>query len=205
MQRFWPALLGGGFIALQGIVWGALHAAGMPVAEENAAMENVQVACLLVATVLFVWAAVRCPLREGCLFYLSLGMLALNFKLREMELGETNAPAWLVWALDGRPRDVWLGSLWLVLFVLFLRQPRAIWGQFTLWVRRPAGWLMIAGGVSYALSWPLDKSLVQLTSENLMFLEECADSLATAFILFSAVATFRTSQRTPSHQEGEKR
>jgi hypothetical protein len=94
--------------------------------------------------------------------------------------------------LTGKLRRLWLAGLWLCLLILARRHARAISRVFVKWLRSPAGWAMIAGGIFYGLTWPLDKHLLNLPGPLNMFLEELSDSIATMLILLSSVWTYDT-------------
>jgi hypothetical protein len=172
--------------------WVALHIFGIRLAHENGPMENQQAACLGIAAILFLACAFRITPSAGKLVMLSLGLFCLMFMVRELELKQTRAPAWLITLLDGKVRNAWLGVLWCVLLVVGWRERTAIWRCFVTWLRSPAGWIMVAAGCFYALTWPLDKEFLPLEKKTSTFIEELGDSTATLLMMLSAICTLRS-------------
>ena len=104
-------------------------------------------------------------------------------------------PDWLESMLTGKLRRLWLMGCWLLLLFITLGCWRNIFSTFGQWVHTPAGFIMITGGIFYALTWPFDKHLFDLAIPLNMFLEELGDSIATTLILLSGVWTWRESEQ----------
>lgn len=172
-------------------IWVVLYAAGVPVADESGPMENLQVLCLGVGAALFTWKARGTRRRAERLLYLALALFFVSFLLREIDAEDFRLPQGLIELLDGRSRAVWLGALWLVVLMLFLRQAQETWSAFLRWVGTRAGRLLLVGGLAYVLAWPLDKRLILIPRPTLLFLEELVETAATLLMLFSAVATYQ--------------
>jgi hypothetical protein len=175
-------------ISLCAVAWIVLHVAGHSIARENGLMENQQALCLAIAALVFAIAARRHSSRPDKLVCISLALFCFSFLLREVEL-KGRTPDWLESIFTGKLRRLWLAGLWLCLLILARRHARAILRVFVEWLRRPAGGLMIAAGIFYGLTWPLDKHLLNLPGPLNMFLEELGDSIATMLILLSSAWT----------------
>jgi hypothetical protein len=186
-------------------IWLVLFLNGKEVHHENGPMENVQLAGLAVATVIFgnaLWKAAPGPQK---LFCMSLFWLGLNFTIRETKIRGEQYPQLLVELLDDPWRIVWLGAVWLVLFILFLRNRQAVWLQFRSWLRSPAGMLMIAAGACFLSSIPFDQEWFKsfgLTRTWDVFLEEAPDSVASLLILFAAIETVIWVRRRQAEARG---
>ncbi len=104
-------------------------------------------------------------------------------------------PDWLESMFTGKLRRLWMAGGWMLLLFITRDCWRKMFSIFGRWVRMPAGFMMIAGGIFYTLTWPFDKGLFNLATPLNMFLEELGDSIATTLILLSGVLTWRASEQ----------
>ena len=183
--------------ALAAATWTALYLGGYAIAHENGWMENQQSLCLLGAVTMFAYAS-REKLAPARLFCVSLALFCFTLLLREIELEGESVPAWVTWLSTGAPRNVWLAVLWTWLLSAARGDMREMCQVFVHWLRTPAGRFMLAAGLFYAVTWPLDKKVFELTRSLNMFLEELGDSMAAILVLFSGIATWRQRVNTPA-------
>lgn len=183
-------------LLLPQLIWTGLFLGGTQIAHENGPMENLQVAFLAAGAALLAWSAFIATAVEPQLLLAGLTMFYVNFAIREVEIGTGQAPEWIVYLLNDRPRDVWITAVWAVLFVLFLRRGRGVLQYFLIWIKSTPGRLLVAAGVAYGLSSLFDNALVVLPAEQSSFVEELADSVATTLMLLAAVFVFRDRRQT---------
>jgi hypothetical protein len=182
--------------------WTALHLEGYAIAHENGWMENQQALCLLAAVTMFACAGREVP-RAARLFYISLALFCLTLLLREIELEGESIPAWATWLSTGIARNVWLASLWTWLLFAARGDVREMCQVFLRWLRTPAGRLMLAAGLLYAMTWPFDKRVFGLTRSLNIFLEELGDSIAAILVLVSGITAWRQRVRPHKMSLGE--
>jgi len=177
--------------------WMALYLGGYSVTHENGWMENQQALCLLGAGTVFACAGHQ-VLRAARLFYISLALFCFTLLLREIEPEGASVPAWVTWLFTGTPRNITLAFLWTWLLLTALNDRTEIFQLFVSWLRTPAGRLMLVAGLLYAMTWPFDKRVFELTRSLNLFLEELGDSLAGILVLVSGITTWRQRARVPA-------
>ena len=191
-------------VALVAFLWIALSLGVHPIAHENGLMENQQALCLALAALSFIAAACRQSTRAGRLFCVSLALFCFTFLMRELEIRSARVPNWLESMLTGKGRRIWLSVSWVIMLFIARDCLRNMFSIFVRWVRTPAGLVMIAGGIFYAVTWPFDKRLFHLETSLNVFLEELGDSIATMLLLLSGVWTWRAvSSYVPSNPSND--
>src|SRR5262245_4095027 len=82
---------------------------------ENGPMENFQVGCLVFGAAVLVWQARGKKQPSERVFFVALALFFATFALREFDVRKGNWPPLAVSILDGTIRNLWLGTLWLIL------------------------------------------------------------------------------------------
>lgn len=152
-------------------------------ARENGPMENIEAACLMAGMLVLVWHARRFQLRPQRIVAAGFALLFGTFLVLEVDVRESDLRP-LIIALNGRIRDLWLGSLWLGALLLFWRDKWSIWRLCLQWLRTSAGLLMLCAGALWIASAGVDKALIV---DKDLFLEELLEVPATILMLASAL------------------
>lgn len=173
-------------ILLHTFFWISLESTIPNIEKENGVMENFQAVCL--ACCMLCWGRIRIrSSNPERLFWTSLALLSASILVLEVDFRQLNAPL-LNTVMNGRIRDIWLGSLWLIALIFFIRNPRPVLATFLAWMRTPSGLLMILGGMFWILSALIDKSLL---GEKNLFTEELMEDNATLLMLAAAILDLR--------------
>jgi hypothetical protein len=122
----------------------------------------------------------------GRVLFGGVALLHFTILLLELELREFNLPA-VNFIINGRFRDIWVGVLWVVALVCFLKRRIAVWTMFRCWLRSPGARLLVAAGVLWVVSGVVDKA--NLIEPHLLneFAEEVVEINATWLMLVAAV------------------
>lgn len=163
--------------------------------EENGPMENFQAAALLMGLIPCCWAVVRDQSLAQRILCGGLALLFATFIVLEVDIRKFDAPL-LNKLFNGRIRDLWLGVLWGVAGILFLRHRSAVWQRFTQWLFSGAGWYMLAAGGLWVCSAIVDK--LSLFPESHHFFEELLEINATFLMFVSALLTVKTRRQAPT-------
>ena len=182
-RSYLPAVLACGVLWT---VWIAFYCAESAIVHEHGPMENQQAICLGLTSLLFLAAARHATTRASRCLVVSLSLFAFMFLLRELELDRTRAPRAIQYLFSGARRNVIILCSWAALALMGWKERRLVWRVFIQWVRMLPGKLMLAAGLLYALTWPLDKEFLPLPKRSSMFVEELGDSGATLLMFLSA-------------------
>lgn len=169
-------------ILLHSFSWIALKGSVAHIEQENGIMENYQAICLVLAMVVLFIGIHRSRIRAEKIFYAGLVLFTGTLLVLEVDFRQMNAPL-LNTIMNGKIRNIWLGTFWLVGIVLFARNIKPVVNSFLAWLRTPAALLMIAGGVFWVLSALIDKSLL---GKKDLFNEELMEVNATLLMTASA-------------------
>ena len=152
---------------------------------ENGPLEDLQVLFLLLGGVIF--------LREmfganaaGRVIFGGVALLHFTILLLELELREFNLPV-VNFFINGRFRDIWVGALWLLALVFFLKRRGEVWAAFLRWLRSPGARLLVAAGFLWLVSGVVDKA--DLFEPHLVneFVEEVVEINATWLMFVAAM------------------
>lgn len=146
------------FYGALSVLWILLWRRFPQIADENQAMENFEAACLIAGMFLFIVALVRANNRGRKVLLFSLTLFYFTVLLLEMDTRQMDVPSWVVRITNGKIRDIWLGSFWVVAAVLFFRQPRGILSSFFSWLSTTAGKLLICSGIFWAVALIAEKA-----------------------------------------------
>jgi hypothetical protein len=182
-------------IAVNTSIWLFLNSRAAKIWDENGPMENFQAVCLALTIALLLIAVRFAHERGQRIFLYALALFAASILVLEVDFRRMNAPA-LNRIMNGRIRDAWLGTLWLVAAMFFVRNMKSVWETFLRWLRSPAGAFMILGGIFWVLSALIDKSIL---GQKDLFREELMEVNAT--LLMCASAVFVLVSLSPGKQE----
>lgn len=178
----------GSFLLVQTLLWSWGWLRFPLLSEENGAMENYQAILLFLGIIPCLWAAVRAKELAQRILCGSLALHFVSFIVLEVDTRQLDAPLFNK-LFNGRIRDLWLGSLWLIAGMVFLRHRLPTWRRFMQWLSSQAGRYMLAAGVLWLISGLCDK--LGLFPESHHFLEELLEVNACVLMLISAFLTFK--------------
>ena len=156
-------------------------------------MENLQLMFVACGAILFCCAARG--QRIGCkVLVIGLALLYCTMALREVEVRPLGIP-WLTAMMKGSGRKIWLGSLWLLAGIWFLRHWQPAWLSFCHWLKSRAGQILMVGAVLLVLGALFEKSHVFQSKTTTMFVEELLELNGQWLLLLSAIWTFKMYRR----------
>ncbi len=137
-KTFYPLIAGFVFF-----VSSAFAGDAYTVAKENGALENTQVALLLLSGLIFVVQSFR--VERIYRFILWMGAwLSPSIILRELDIDKLAVPQWVIWMGSGTGRNLIMGLGWIALCVLAI-QSYSVWkGSFIRIARSRTASLMVA-------------------------------------------------------------
>ncbi len=140
------------------VFWWVLWRSHPQITAENHVMENFQVGCLLVG-ILFLVGTLRSTADVASrVFFLGLILLYFTVVVLEVDTRKMDAPRWLVFVTNGTVRDLWLGSLWIIAALIFVRgKPYQILSRFHAWLSTAAGRLLLGSGVLWTVALIAEK------------------------------------------------
>jgi len=178
---------------LNGLVVG-LHANHISVAHENGPIENLQLLLAICGAVLFACSAKGQG--TGCkVLVTGLALLFLTMAVREAEVRPLEIP-WLTAVMKGSGKKIWLGSLWLIAGLWFLRHRLPTWLAFRGWLGSRAGKILIAGAMLLVLGSVFEKSHLLKSEAMTMFVEELCELNGQWLLLISAIWTLKMYRRS---------
>ena len=159
------------------------------VAMENGPMENLQALFLLVGGTFYFHCARGAAIGSRVLFG-GVSLFYLTFFVREMDFTDYDVPA-LNAVFRGPIRKAWLGVLWALGVLWFLKHRVAAWRAFLEWLRLPGTVLLILAGTLWGSSSAVEK--LHLIRPRLVsfFVEESLEVNAAWLMLVSAGLTWR--------------
>lgn len=170
---------------------------------ENGQVELAQCALLGLAVILFAWAAMKMTDRLTVMRMFALSVFALTFLFREVEVKGTPLEPYLYFADQHHLKYVFLGVLWLALFLFSLRQLRASVVAMLRWLMTGPGKFLLAGIALYLVGDLAEKHLIVANPDLSRMIEESAETFGTLAIFLSAFAAFAKS-RKPSRYPSAK-
>jgi len=140
------------------VFWWVLWRSHPQITAENHAMEHFQVGCLLVG-ILFLVGTLRSTADVASrVFFLGLILLYFTVVVLEVDTRKMDVPRWLVFVTNGTVRDLWLGSLWIIAALIFVRgRPYRILSRFHAWFSTAAGRLLLGSGVLWTVALIAEK------------------------------------------------
>jgi len=108
-------------------------------------------------------------------------LLVLEVDLREFDLPRINR------LLNGKVRNVWLGGLWALGLVLFLRDARNVWSIFLRWLPTRACSLLLMAGALWFAGALFDKLKPFSNQDTDLMAEELVETNAALLMLVFAV------------------
>lgn len=152
------------------------------IARENGPMENFEAGCLTAGVLILLLRLRKLNSRSERILCAGFTVFYGTFLVLEVDVRDTEWRT-LIKLMNGRIRDLWLGSLWLAVLVLFVRDARGIWPLFVQWLSSSSGKVMLCAGALWLASAGVDKALIIPKD---LFVEEVFEVPATALMLFSA-------------------
>lgn len=175
------------------IFWNAgipvLRADGWVVEMENGPLENLQALFLFAGGMLYLLNSRRAAGGERIL-YAGIALLYLTFLVLEVDLRKFPLPG-INRFFNGAIRDAWLGGLWVLGLLWFLRHRTAAWQTFRTWCRTPDAQCLFISGALWTASMAVDKLKPHALQPLSLFVEELVETNATWLMLVSAVLTWR--------------
>jgi hypothetical protein len=180
--------------------WAILAGSNLHISDEHELMENSQAWCLLIGSSIFGFLALRSQRRDCRQLFGALALLYASFFLREVEVEDLKIPDVLILLGSGTGKRILLLTCWGVALLFFLKHARQTWNLFKRWIRSLAGICILVGGVCYFIGLPFDKNAFGIEPGLNLFLEEIAESIATIWMLISAILSlllFRRQLKIP--------
>jgi uncharacterized membrane protein YgdD (TMEM256/DUF423 family) len=194
MKILKPALLAIIAVILNFAFWIHLNTRVENVFRENGPMENFQAVCLFLAVVFSVLGIGRSTDRAGKILFAGIALFCASILVLEVDVRNVNAP-WLNKVMNGRIRDAWLGTFWLVALYFVFKSFGPVWRRFVAWLRSAAGVLMTLAGPFWIISALIDKSLL---GRKDLFPEELMEVNATLLMIWSAFLAWRALSSKPA-------
>lgn len=163
------------------------------ISAENGPMENFQAACLAISFLLWVTASLLSKNHSEKILLSALALFSLTFLILEVDTRSFDAPLFNK-LFNGKIRNAWLGALWLVVGLFFLRSAKITWAGFLYWMKTWSGILMVASGAFWIASGLIDKGLV---GQKDFYREELMETYATLLMALSA-GLFLANQLFPN-------
>ncbi len=164
------------------------------ISREHHGMENVQAASLLLGSIIFLIASYRASEKPLRILFISLGLFYMNFFLLEIDLRKVENYDTVLIGLNPPGRDYWLTAAWIVVVGFFLFNARETLSALLAWLKTPQGLVIMAAGLFYFASVPVDDNLLNYESKTNKYLEENMDNIATSLMLLCAVLTLASKQ-----------
>jgi hypothetical protein len=157
------------------------------ISSENGPMENFQAACLIACALLWFLMGVRSKIKGEQILWMGLALFHFSFLILEVDIRHLEAPV-LNKIFNGKIRDAWLGFLWLVLGICFLKKRSQTWREFLSWLKSPSGILLVVSGLFWLASGVIDKAL---TGHKELYHEELMEVNGSLLMIFSALWALR--------------
>jgi len=164
-------------------------------------MENFQVGCLVFGAAVLAWQAFAARQTQERILFAALALFFATFAIREFDVRKGEWPPLLVAILSGTARNLWLGSLWLVLGCLAYRCRANLLLFGWKWLRSPAGNILLVAGLFWVVAAAVDKADPFSTRRLNLLAEELIEANATLLMVFSAIISLvrsRTMQPAPA-------
>ena len=154
---------------------------------EHGAMENFQVVCLVFGAAVLAWQAFAARQTQERILFAALTLFFATFAIREFDVRKGEWSPVLVAVLSGTARNLWLGSLWLLLggFAYRYRANLLLFGWK--WLRSPAGDILLVAGLFWVVAAGVDKADPFSTRRRNLLAEELIEANAALLMAFSAI------------------
>jgi len=156
-------------------------------ARENGPMENFQAICLTSGILLFLWTAWRGETAGRRCLAIGLALFYITFLVLELDVRRWGIE-WLNAIFNGWPRNLWLGTAWVVTAVLVVRRWPAPWLEFRAWFVTYCAAVLLLAGLCWILASGVDKGFL---GEKSLFSEELFEVAGAWLMLQSAFGTAR--------------
>ena len=167
---------------------------------ENGAMENFQVGCLCLGAAVLAWQARSVKQAHQRVFFTALALFFVTFALREFDVRKGDWPPLVTRVLDGVIRNLWLGSLWLVIGYFAYRHRAGLLSFGLKWLGSRAGRVLLVAGLFWVLAAAVDKADAFGTRRRNLLAEELIEVNAALLMAFSAVISMIPSRNMlPGH------
>jgi hypothetical protein len=170
-------------------LWLSTSAAGATIFIEHGPMENFQTICIVVGFLFYVRQIPAARPTNRVLFS-ALALFYLTFAVVEFDTRELGWPTAAL-VLNGRVRNAWLATLWLLMGLWALRHRRALVQTGWQWLWSPSGMLLSGAGVFWVIAGIVDKLKLFSPAARNLLAEELLESNAALLMLLAAVAAAR--------------
>jgi hypothetical protein len=178
-----PAAVGLAYAALIHFAWQR----DAQIAAENHLLENLQAATLFAALLLASACLLLCRAQPTA--YLDWGLAVFFFTalLRELEVKQLGLPGWLTRCGSGTGKYLLLGTLWVTVVAVTVRNRRRLLADALACLRSPLGYYLLAALAFFLIGDVFDKKLLPLSRAEQIFWEEAAECLGTLWCLLGMV------------------
>ena len=163
---------------------------------ENGPMENFQVGCLLLGATVLAWQAYTGKQAHERVFFAALALFFATFALREFDVRRGDWPSIVTSVLDGMIRNLWLGTLWLVIAWSAYRYRVGLLSFGLKWLGSRAGRVLLVAGLFWVLAAAVDKADAFGTKRRNLLAEELIEVNAALLMAFSAIISMFPSRNT---------
>jgi len=159
-------------------------------------MENFQVGCLVLGAAVLTWQARVAKQPHERVLFAALALFFATFALREFDVRKGDWPPLAVSVLDGAIRNLWLGTLWLVIGYFAYRHRANLLTFGWKWLRSPPGRILLVAGVFWVLAAGVDKADAFGTRRRNLLAEELIEVNAALLMALSAIISLMRSHNT---------
>lgn len=178
------------------VLWLGLAGFGAEMHQEHGPLENLQIACLAVGSILLLVVARRQVTGAACVLVWALALLHVNFIIHEFDVRPFGIE-WLVQVFRGPVRNTALALAWLTVAFLIAMHWKTFWPAFCRWLTTPSGWLMSMAGVFWVGGKVMEKGGLFASRPTRMLMEECMEVNACLLMALSASALCRAWKTGP--------
>ena len=163
---------------------------------EHGAMENFQVGCLVFGAAVLAWQARTARQAHERVLFAALALFFATFALREFDVRKGEWPPLLTSILDGTVRNLWLGTLWLVIGYFAYRHRANLLTFGRKWLRSPPGRILLVAGLFWVVAAAVDKADAFGTRRRDLLAEELLEVDAALLMAYSAIMSLLRSRNT---------
>jgi hypothetical protein len=187
-------------VLLHTALWGVACHVFHLTTDENAFMETSQTLLLLLASLLYLSAALA-SMNLDRLLFAGLALLGVSLLLREVDVRDFNLNSIVASMVNGLGRNLVLGLIWVAFLTRCAMNARRLWPVFLTWVKSPAGHAILLAGLLLILSQPFDKNTFAISKPVAQFCEELFESNGYLLLLLSSILSLRFLARKSSLPE----
>ncbi len=159
------------------------------IAVENGPMEDYQALLLLAGVIVLAIAFKRSDVKGEQVLMAGLGLFYFTVLLLEVDTRQSGHPL-LIKLTNGKIRNLWAGTLWLLAAIYFFRNARITLKYFSSWILSPPGLILMAGGINWAMSEFLEHAF-----HVGFFWEELPECVGATLMIHSAFLALGVIQR----------